>query len=88
MASVDTVFCRLLLKQAHAEVRKAFPEIRNVVQCVGVTSSRRGHFFVQISTPGRPMFNLDCSAYNATEARYKAWSAFLNRYAPETGEAA
>jgi hypothetical protein len=78
----DTLFTRLLLKRIHGEIRRAFPEIRNVVQCAGVTSSMRGQWFVQIETPGRALFNYNCRAYNATEARYKAWSAFLNTYAP------
>lgn len=81
----DTIFTRLLLKRVHAEVREAFPEIRNVVQCVGVTNTMRGgnrQWFVQITTPGRPIFNHDCRAYNATEARYKGWNAFLQKYAP------
>jgi hypothetical protein len=85
--NIDTVFCRLLLKQVHIEVRELFPEIHNIVQCVGVTSSRRGQWFVQISTPRRPMFNFDCRAYSATEARYKAWSAFLDKYSPAAKEA-
>jgi hypothetical protein len=84
MASVDTVFTRLLLKAVHKDVRKAFPEIRNVVTCVGVTSTGRGQWFVQISATSRtPAFNFDCRAYNATEARYKAWSAFLEKYGPQ-----
>jgi hypothetical protein len=82
--NVDTIFCRLLLKRMHQDVRKAFPEIRNVVQCVGVTTSGRGQWFVQISAfNDRPAFNFDCRAYNATEARYKAWSAYVEKYAPE-----
>ncbi|MGD9883376.1 MAG: hypothetical protein AB7F22_28970 [Reyranella sp.] len=89
MSSIAACFDRLLLKRVHADVRKAFPEIRNVVKCVGVTSTRRGQYFVQISTIGRPMFNHDCRAYSATEARCKAWNAFLNKYAPNSdGEAA
>lgn len=76
----DTLFCRQLLKQTHAEIRRAFPEIKNVVKCAGVTSTMRGQWFVQIATPGRAMFNHDCRAYNATEARHKAWSAFLRQY--------
>jgi hypothetical protein len=49
----------------------------------------RGQWFVQISaTNARPAFNFDCRAYNATEARYKAWAAYLEKYAPKSGEAA
>lgn len=89
MASVDTVFTRLLLRDVHIAVRKAFPEIRNVVKCVGVTSTMRGQWFVQISAFNeRPAFSFDCRAYNATEARYKAWCAYLSKYAPEAGEVA
>lgn len=83
MASIDTIFTRRLLKAVHAELRKQFPEIRNVVQCVGVTNTMRGgnrQWFVQIDTPGRPIFNYDCRAYSATEARYKGWNAWLKQY--------
>lgn len=87
--NVDTILTRHLLKSVHRDVRKAFPEIRNVVKCVGVTSTRRGQWFVQIAAlGGRPAFNFDCRAYNATEARYKAWSAYLRKYAPKAGESA
>ncbi len=34
MSSIASCFDRLLLKRVHADVRKAFPEIRNVVKCV------------------------------------------------------
>lgn len=89
MASIDTVCWRLLLKKVHADVRKAFPGLPNVIKCVGVTSSRRGQWFVQITAiRGNPPFSFDCRASNATEARYKAWSAYLNKYVPENGEAA
>jgi hypothetical protein len=80
--NIDTLFCRQLLKQAHADVRKAFPEIKNVVEAASVTSTMRGQWFVQIGTPGRPMFNYDTRAFNATEARYKGWNAFMRKYAP------
>lgn len=86
--NIDTLFCRQLLKQMHADIRRTFPEITNVVKCVGVTSTMRGQWFVQISTPGRPMFNHDCRAYNATEARYKGWSAFIRQFAPASVGAA
>lgn len=83
MGSIDTAFTRLLLKRVHEDVRRAFPEIRNVVKCVGVTSTMRGQFFVQIDAlGGRPEFNFDCRAGNATEARCKAWNAYMNKFAP------
>ena len=89
--NIDTLFCRQLLKVMHKDVRKAFPEIRNVVKCVGVTCTGKlganTQWFVQIETPNRPMFNFDCRAYNATDARYKAWSAFMRKYGPAEGEA-
>jgi hypothetical protein len=82
MASMDTVFCRLLLKAIHKDVRKTFPEIRNVVKCVGVTSTGRGMWFVQINTARFPTFNFDCRAYSAIDARYKAWGEFMRKYGP------
>lgn len=80
--NIDTIFCRQLLKIVHQDVRKSFPEIRNVVKCASVTSTGRGQWFVQISSNARPMFNFDCRAYNATEARCKAWNAYLAKYGP------
>ena len=81
MADLDTTFTRLLLKQIHAEVRAEFPEIPNLIQAVGVTKFGSGQWIAQICTPNRAVFDWHGRAYNAWEARCKAWSAFLEKYA-------
>jgi hypothetical protein len=41
MADINTIFVRGLLKIVHADVRKAFPEIKNVVQAASDTIRKR-----------------------------------------------
>lgn len=83
MADINTVFTRELLKVVHRDVRKAFPEIINVVQAAGVTGDRHC-MFVEIVTPNRARFYWEGRADSFTHARAEAWQAFLRKYAPET----
>lgn len=81
--NVDVVFCRALLRIVHRDVRTVFPDIKHVVRRASVTTSMRGHYFVEIEPLAkRPRFNHDCRAYSATEARCKAWNAYIEKYAP------
>ena len=77
MTDINAAFCRQLLKIVHADVRKAFPQIKNVVQAVGVTTLRTGQWCAEIDVPGRKQFFWEGQAYSATEARAKAWQALL-----------
>lgn len=81
MTDINTIFVRGLLKIVHADVRKTFPEIKNVVQAASVTGNRRC-YFVEIDTPKRPRFYWEGRADSATHARSEAWSKFLDKYAP------
>lgn len=80
---INTLFVRGLLRVVHADVRKAFPEIPNVVQAASVTGDRHC-MFVEIDTPNRPRFYWEGKADSFTHARAEAWQAFLRKYAPET----
>lgn len=82
MATLDAIFERQLLKLMHADVRKAFPQIKDLRAAAGVTGDGRD-WFVEIDVPDLPRFSHECRAYSATEARYLAWSAFMARHAPE-----
>lgn len=84
MADINRVFTSNLLRSVHAEVAKMFPEIASLRHAAGVTRSMRGQYFVQIVTPSRAMFNFDCRAFNADEARCKAWHAFMRKYSPRS----
>lgn len=78
---INNDFCRGVLKEIHAEVRAAFPEIPNVARAASALRQiGRDQWFVQIQTPGRPMFNYDCRAYNAADAKSKAWRAFMDQF--------
>jgi hypothetical protein len=78
---INTVFVRGLLKNVHAEVRRAFPEIKNVVQAASVTGDRHCSF-VEIEIPNRPRFYWEGRADSATHARCEAWLAFLDKHLP------
>jgi hypothetical protein len=82
MASVDTVFTRLLLKQMHADIKRQFPEIENVIQACGVTRTTRANWTAEIVTPHRERFYWNGRAFNAHDARYKGWAAFRRKYGP------
>jgi hypothetical protein len=76
-AAIDITFSRRLCTQVHADVRKQFPEIDNVMRACGVTRSLRDHYTAEIVRPGVGNFVHDCRASNAWEARYKGWCALL-----------
>lgn len=78
--NINTAFTRRLLSLVHADIRKDFPEIEHVVKAAAVTRTMRNQFFIQIETPHRPMFNFDCEASDAYEARFKGWHAFRRKY--------
>lgn len=81
MGSIDTAFCNLMLKSVHATVRAAgVKDVRKPVDC---TKSFRDHYTVRIILADRPD-HWDGRAYNAADAKYKAWSQWLRKYAPDT----
>lgn len=82
MADINTIFCRKLLSLVHADARKAFPQIKNVVQACGVTTWRRGQWCAEIDVPGRQRFFWEGRAESATEARANAWRALLRTLEP------
>lgn len=81
---INTAFCRQLLKIVHADVRKAFPAIPNLMAACGITQTMRDQYFAEIDIPGRERFTWDGDAYSATEARAKAWQALLRTLEPMT----
>lgn len=84
MPSIDTSLTRHLLVAMHMDVRLAFPDIRSPQKAASVTQTMRGMRCVEIITEGRERFVWDGRAYDAYEARYKAWAAFLQKYAPDS----
>lgn len=82
MTSIDTAFTRLPLSKMHADVRAAFPEIPDLMKAASTTRTMRNQFFVQIETPCRPMFECDVEAFDAYDARFKAWGEFMRKYGP------
>lgn len=82
---INIAMSRSMLRATHSYVRKHFPEIRRPMRAAGVTCSGRDQWFVQIESPGRPMFNFDCRAHNAYDARLKAWDAFIRQHDSDFG---
>lgn len=81
----QSAFARSLLNVVHADVRKAFPKIKNIIAACGVTNHLRGNrpqWFAEIDVPSQQPFSWEGRADSATEARAKAWQAFLNERAP------
>lgn len=76
---LNTAFDRALLKRVHADVRQAFPQIRNLTDAAGVTTHRTGHHFVEITVPRLPRYVWEGRAYDRYEARAKAWQAFMRK---------
>lgn len=83
MSDINTIFCRALLKNVHADIRASFPEIPHVVAACSVLRTDRRCWFAEIDTPGRPRFIWDGRADNATHARAEAWQSFMRKYAPD-----
>jgi hypothetical protein len=83
MTSADTIITRHLLRAVHSDVKKAFPQIRNVVEAASVTGNSRFGYHVQIDVDGLPQFHFDCRGYNSADARFEAWHAFLHKHTPE-----
>ena len=78
---INTIFSRRLLKLAHDDIRKAFPDVR-VNEAASITGYRP-HWFVQIEVEGYPPFDREIKAHDRYEAKAKAWSAFFEAHAPE-----
>lgn len=78
--NINTIFTQRLLTMMHADVRKAFPQIKNVVAVCSVTKPGRDQWFAEIMVPHVPRFTVDVRACNAFEARYKAWVAFMRKH--------
>ena len=76
---LNNVFTGMLLKSIHATVKAA--GVKNVRKPIGVTRSGKT-WFVQITIPGKEL-TWNGRAYNAAEAKFKAWSKWLEKYAPE-----
>lgn len=72
MADINLAFCRSLLSSAHGLVKLHFPEI-NLVKDAWVWRFMRDHWEFH----GPDKFYWNGSAYNAYEARYKGWMAWL-----------
>ena len=70
--SIDVVFSRILLAQAHAEVKAAFPQI-NLRKDAWVWNAGRDHWEFH----GPEDFYWHGGASNAFEARYKGWMTWL-----------
>lgn len=87
----NEAFTRTLLSVVIRDVRKLFPEITHPLGHTGVTTTRIGskrHYCVELSSPGRPLFVWSDTAWNANEARAKAWQAFIRKYGPPEEEEA
>jgi hypothetical protein len=70
--SIDAAFCRMLLQEGHALVKLHFPEI-NLRNDAWVWHAGRGHWEFH----GPDKYYWHGRAYNAYEARYKGWMAWL-----------
>jgi len=73
MSDVDTVFCRLLLKETHALVKQRDPEIS--LRAAWVYHFHRDHW--EFHAPDGYYWH--GRAGNAYEARHKGWTAWLNQ---------
>ena len=71
MTDINVAFCRRLLKEAHDEVRKHFPEIK--LREAWVYGYGRG----QWEFHGPDGFYWHGRAGNAYDARYHGWMAWL-----------
>jgi hypothetical protein len=83
MTDINIVFSRALLLQAHAEVKKHFPQ-------TNLRSGAWTYHFVRDNWEfhGPDQFYWHGSASNAYEARYKGWMAWLRHKGINLDEAA
>jgi hypothetical protein len=72
MTSIDTIFCRALLRKAHALVKQFDPDI-HVVDRAWVYCFGRGHWEFH----GPDVFYWHGRASSAYHARYRGWMAWL-----------
>jgi hypothetical protein len=75
---LDTFFARRLLSQVVVDVKEQFPHF-NLRKCVSVVGGPRD-FFVQIHPENGTHFDWQGRASSNTEARFKAWCAYLDKY--------
>lgn len=80
MGNIDNAFCNLMLKRIHADVKAAgVTDVRKSVDC----THSFGTYTVRIILKDRPDYWYG-RAYNAADAKCKAWSQWLRKYAPDT----
>lgn len=83
MTNINTRLTRGMLASIHAEVRKAFPHI-SVRRAASVTHDRvTALWFVQIHVDLFAPFDDYYKAYDAYEARGKAWQAFMRKHSSD-----
>lgn len=72
--NVNTIFCRLLLKETHKEVKASFPTMKlNSKECWVIKLS--GGYW-EFHCPGYYWYGM---AENAYDARQKGWSGYLKK---------
>ena len=76
---INSVFTRQLLSNVRADVRKAYPSIKRLVDCESAVKTGRQTWFVEIVVPGEERLHLDCRAWDSYEAKAKGWAKFLER---------
>lgn len=82
MNDINTEFCRELLRLAHKNIRRAFPDV-NLRTAISGVGPHAKQYFIQIDVPGYPAFDNYYAVDNMTHAKATAWNAFFEKYAPE-----
>ena len=80
-SDTNTVFTRKALSLTHEDVRQCFPGVAPM-NAASVTGESKSGWFVQIIVEGFAPFDDFYRAFDAYEARDKAWGAFIKKYAP------
>jgi len=68
------------LDAAYEDLRVAFPQISDPARAASVTGARRSGWLVCIDVQRLPTFEWQGSAYNADDARVRAWAAFVRKH--------
>lgn len=90
MPDIDTIITRRLLAEAHKLVKQHFPKV-NLMRDAWTYHFQRDHWeFHIVNDPTRGIypFYWHGRAFNAYEARYKGWMAFLQSKGIDDHEAA
>lgn len=74
-------FTRLLMKEAHADVRREFPCIKvSLASVTGPSGGKRKQYFVQFAQDGFPSLSEWVTADDAYHARARAWHVYMSKH--------